>query len=128
MAMMAMPDVTGLATSCVAHSTRSSGVSLVFFGSCARCATTFSTTTTAASTSRPIAIARPPRLIRLADSPNWRISTKVASTDSGRISATTMAARRLPRNRISRITTSTAASSSALLTVPTARSTSCARS
>jgi hypothetical protein len=37
-------------------------------GSC-RWATTFSTTTTAASTSRPMAIASPPRLIRLADSP-----------------------------------------------------------
>ena len=59
----------------------------------------FSTTTTAASTSMPRAMARPPRLIRLAVRPAWRISRKVASMDSGSVAATTRAARSPPRNR-----------------------------
>ncbi len=46
---------------------------------------TFSTTTTAPSTSMPSAMARPPRLIRLADMPNFCIMMKVMSTASGRV-------------------------------------------
>ncbi len=88
----------------------------------------FSTTTTAASTSMPIAIASPPRLIRLADMLNQRIRMKVASADSGRISATTRAARRLPRNSTSSTSTSAMASANAFDTVPTARSTRLPRS
>ena len=88
----------------------------------------FSTTTTAASTSMPMAIASPPRLIRLADMPNWRIRMKVTSAASGRVSATTRAARKLPRNSTSSTTTSTMASSRARDTVPTARSTRLPRS
>ena len=83
--------------------------------------TTFSTTTTAASTSIPMAIANPPRLIRFALMPVVRMSRKVASAANGSISATTSAARSSPRNSSNRITTSTLASSSASWTVPTAR-------
>lgn len=88
----------------------------------------FSTTTTAASTSMPMAIASPPRLIRFALSPVRRISRKVVSTDSGRVTATTTAARTLPRNSSSSTTTSTIASTNALPTVPVARSISSLRS
>ena len=55
----------------------------------ARWETMFSTTTTAASTSMPMAIASPPRLIRLADMPNCCIRMKVISAASGSVSATT---------------------------------------
>ena len=119
--MISMPAVTGLATSWVAANTRCRR------GRCAPGAsgdsrlTVFSTTTTAASTSMPMAMASPPRLIRLALCPVQRISRKVHSAASGRISATTMAARSSPRNSNSSTTTSTVASSSAFCTVPTAR-------
>ena len=122
--MMSTPAATGVATSCVAR-----------YSMCRRetlrspwRASMFSTTTTAASTSMPIAIARPPSDIRLADKPHCCMSTKVASADSGRIKATTSAARRLPRNSSSSTSTSTMASCSALVTVPTARPTRLPRS
>jgi hypothetical protein len=86
----------------------------------------FSTTTTAASTSMPSAMARPPRLIRLADMPT--------SASAGRWPAPTAAAPRhrdggadVAEERPSSTSTSTVASISALDTVPTAFSTSCAR-
>ena len=87
----------------------------------------FSTTTTAASTSMPMAIASPPRLIRLALWPVNRISRKVNSAASGSISDTTSAARSSPRNSSNSTTTSTVASSRALRTVATARSISSLR-
>jgi len=128
--MMTMPEATGAATSRVARKTRCR-VGRLPGAACSPPASwlsTFSTTTTAASTSMPMAMARPPRLIRLADSPKARIRMKVASAESGSINATTSAARRLPRKARSRSTTSTMASSSALDTVPTARSTRLERS
>ncbi|OIQ68169.1 hypothetical protein GALL_502430 [mine drainage metagenome] len=136
MAMIATPDSTGAATSptpCRMRVSRSvvappRVASCTPGRSCAMCVTRFSTTTTAASTSMPSAIARPPRLIRLALKPAQRISTKVASADSGRVMATTVAARQFPRNSSSITTTSTTASPSASSTVPTARSTSWLRS
>ena len=83
----------------------------------------FSTTTTAASTNMPMAIANPPRLIRLADMPNAFIMIKVNSAANGRDKATVKAARQSPRNSISRMMTRTTASSNAFVTVCTARST-----
>ena len=88
----------------------------------------FSTTTTAASTSMPMAMARPPRLMRFALMPDWPMRMKVASAASGSVTATTSAARKLPRNKSSSTTTRTMASSSARDTVPTARWTSVPRS
>ena len=125
-AMIRMPAATGAATSRTARNTTCWRGSLSL-PSWARCWTMFSTTTTAPSTSMPSAIARPPRLIRLADMPYQRIRMKVASADSGSTAATVTAARRLPRKAPSSTSTSTVASSSALDTVPTAVSTRLAR-
>ena len=126
--MMRMPEATGTATSRAAANMRCRR-GWCALGACGSSRlTAFSTTTTAASTSMPMAIARPPKLIKLALMPTRRISKKVPSAASGSITATTSAARSSPRNRSSRMTTSTVASSKALSTVPTARSISVLRS
>ena len=68
MTMMTMPEVTGAATSrggAVDQVQRRQAVLRLRRAGLS----TFSTTTTAASTSMPMAMARPPRLIRLADRP-----------------------------------------------------------
>ena len=124
--MMRMPEVTGAATSRAARKMRWSVGRLS--GASASWLSIFSTTTTAASTSMPMAMASPPRLIRLAERPNRRIKMKVASAESGNTSATTSAERRLPRKARSSRMTRTMASSSALATVPMARSTRLLRS
>jgi len=67
-----------------------------------------------------MAMASPPSDMRLAVTPKSFIMMKVNSTDSGRISATVSAARRLPSSTISTRTTSTTASPSAFSTVSTA--------
>ena len=126
--MIRMPAATGVATSRAAANTRCSRGRCAPGASGASRLTAFSTTTTAASTSMPMAMASPPRLIRLALMPVMRISRKVDSAANGSISATTSAARRSPRNSSSRITTSTVASSSACSTVLTARVISVLRS
>jgi hypothetical protein len=119
-AMISTPVATGCATSVTArYSTCRRGRRRA--SSLPRRSTAFSTTTTAASTSMPMAIARPPRLIRLALMPVARIRMKVPSAASGSVIATTSAARSSPRNSSSSTTTSTAASSRASVTVPTAR-------
>ena len=87
----------------------------------------FSTTTTEASTNMPSAMARPPRLIRLAVRPAQRISKKVVSSDKGSETATTSAARRPPKKTYSTTHTSTLASARALTTVLIARETSSPR-
>ena len=88
----------------------------------------FSTTTTSASISMPIAIASPPRLIKLADMPTARMA----------ISAMTMAERQAERDhqrsppvaeeQQQQDDDETVASPSARTTVPTARPTSRLRS
>ena len=75
----------------------------------------------------PSAIAKPPRLIRLADMPASRIMMKVANAASGSTTATATAARTLPRKAPSSTSTMTVASSNAFETVPTAFSTRPAR-
>lgn len=125
--MISMPAATGAATSRTARNTTCKRGSFCAVLSWPRCCTTFSTTTTAASTSMPNAMARPPRLIRLADIPVVRIRMKVANADSGNTMATVIAARRLPRKAPSNMSTNTVASISALDTVPTAFSTRLAR-
>ena len=62
------------------------------FGS-ANAVSTFSITTTAASTSMPIAMANPPKLIKLAVRPNAFININVERIESGSTAATTSAAR-----------------------------------
>jgi hypothetical protein len=64
---------------------------------CARRAT-FSTTTMASSMIRPIATARPPRLMRLSDSPTSGKVASVSSTESGMASPATSVTRQFPRN------------------------------
>ena len=88
----------------------------------------FSTTTTAASTSMPMAIASPPKLIRFADIPNARIRINVTSAARGSTNATVSAARMLPRNNPNSTITNTVASISAVETAPTAFVTNEARS
>lgn len=120
-AMMSRPAETGTITSLVARKTWfSRGVESLSFTWASR-STTFSTTTTAPSTSMPMAMASPPRLIRLAVSPQARIRIKQMSAAIGSVVATIAAARQSPRNSISSTTTSKVASSSASSTVPTAR-------
>ena len=120
------PLMTGVATSSVARYTRCKRFTPL--GAWANWVWMFSTTTTAASTSMPMAIARPPSDIRLALMPNRRIMMKVNSTDSGRIKATVSAARRLPSIMINTSSTRMTASPSAFSTVHTAAVTSSVRS
>lgn len=128
MTMIRMPEVTGTETSFTARLIRCSRGSRLPGPASASCATTFSTTTTAASTNMPMAIASPPRLMRFADRPNPRMRMKVASAASGRISATVSAARRFPSMSTRITSTSTTASASAFDTVRTARPTKSPRS
>ena len=86
-------------------------------------ASIFSTTTTAASTSNPIAIANPPSDMRFAVKPKYCIRAKVLNADRGKITATTKAARTFPRKRNNKISTRIIASPNAFVTVPIARST-----
>ena len=76
----------------------------------------------------PMAMASPPSDIRFAEILKTRIITSVNNTDSGRISATVSAARRLPSNTMSTKITSTTASPNAFSTVNTAESISSERS
>ena len=66
--MMAMPKMVGVATSVVASSTVRTRSPMLLPAWPSRWYT-FSTTTTVASTIRPIAMARPPSDIRLAEMP-----------------------------------------------------------
>ena len=118
-----MPEVTDPATSQVARYIMCNLGKRFAFSTCAKCVIKFSTTTTAASTSIPIAIAKPPKLIRLADIPMKCIMIKVNNAAKGNANATTTAALILPKNNISKITTSTIASNKACNTVSTALST-----
>jgi len=63
------------------------------------CRVIFSATMIAASTTIPIAMTRPPRLIRLADTSAQSIRMNVAAAVSGRDKATVSAARRSHRSR-----------------------------
>ena len=124
--IISTPAMTGVATSSVARYTRCRR--LTPLGARLNCVCTFSTTTTAASTNMPMAMASPPSDMRLADTPNTRIRINVPSTDSGKISATVNAARRLPSNTTSTASTSNTASPSACSTVHTAALTNSVRS
>ena len=75
-----------------------------------------STMTTAPSTIMPMAIAKPPRDIRLADSPVTFINRKATSTATGKEAMTTIALRIFPRNRKRIRITSIAPISKAFLT------------
>jgi len=119
--IMMMPAVTGTATSFTARKIicrRGSGCFCLAVIAIAD--TMFSTITIDESTSMPMAITKPPRLIRLADMSSIFIMMNVKSADKGSTTATVNAALTLPRNKPSRITTSTTASSSACATVLTA--------
>ena len=71
--------------------------------------TVFSTTTTDESTSIPIAITKPPKLIKFADMEKWLINIKVARAATGKDIETISAALKLPRNKASNMITSTTA-------------------
>ena len=68
---------------------------------------TFSTKTMAPSTSIPMAMARPPRDIRLAESPNLRMPRKARAMEKGMARATTTLARKPPVKSIRTAMTST---------------------
>ena len=127
--MMMTPETSGTATSRVASAVmRIFCASDGFFGSSWKRWATFSTTTTAQSTSRPMAMAMPPSDMMFALKPYHFITPKVASTASGSEMETTSAARQLPRNSSSSTTTSAMASSSTFCTVQTALPIKSARS
>ena len=88
----------------------------------------FSTMTTDESTRMPMAIASPPKDIRLAEIPNCRMMIKEPSTVKGSTVPTVMAERRLPKNNKSTISTRITAWAKAPSTVPTAFSTRVVRS
>ncbi len=75
------------------------------------------------STIMPIAMARPPKDIRLAEMPKSRIPMKATSTENGIAKATTTLARAPPMKTGSTSTTSPMPISSAIVTVRTAAST-----
>ena len=82
--------------------------------------------TTEPSTIMPMAMASPPRDMRLADTPQWAMAMRARPMDMGTEMSTRKVARRLSRNSMSTTTMSTKASSRALATVCTAWSTSSA--
>jgi hypothetical protein len=85
--MMPMPKSTGVATSSVARRItllRPTRASLLR----PRCEKAFSTTTTEPSTMSPMAMARPPSDIRLADSPTLFITMNVTSGVSTSVTTT----------------------------------------
>ena len=125
--MMPTPTITGVATSCTALTSTCVRVSPVFSAWPSR-SNAFSTTTTEPSTIRPMAMASPPSDIRLADSPTWFITMNVSNGVSTSVASTITEERTSPRNRNSTITTSTTPSSSTLVTVHSAESTSSLRS
>ena len=83
----------------------------------------FSTMTMEASPSMPMAMAIPPRDMRLAERPISPMKITATRAHTGRASATMKALRRLPRKRTSTISTRNAPCNRALLTVPVALST-----
>ena len=85
--------------------------------------TTFSTTMIEASTSKPTAIARPPRVIVFRPTPNQRSKMPELAIDSGIVRVTSSAARRFPSKPNSTSTTSAAPISTARPTPPSAPST-----
>ena len=64
----------------------------------------------------PSAIAKPPKLIKFAVIPSWRIHINVISAARGNTTATTSEARSSPKNSNNNTSTKTTASNSALLT------------
>ena len=88
----------------------------------------FSTMTTPPSTTMPSAMAMPPRDMRLAVRPAYRMIIKVVNIVSGSVSDTTSALRTLPKNTKSTTTTKMVPSVRARVIVPSASCTSSARS
>ncbi len=125
--MMLTPNRTGVATSTVDRRIVADRPPIAL-SSLPRWLNAFSTTTTEPSTISPIAIARPPRDIRLAESPTRFITMNVASGVSTRVATTMSDERTSPRNRKSTITTRMMPSISTFTTVPSAASTSSERS
>lgn len=89
---------------------------------------TFSTTTTVASTMRPMAIASPPSDMRLAEMPQRFIMMKVVSGVMISVATTIRLERTSPRKMKSTTTTSRMPSISTLPTVHSAESTRSVRS
>ena len=121
------PKITGVATSCAAAKTTFIRlVDLPF-----RLVNTlkaFSTTTTEPSTIRPIAIAKPPKDIKLAEMPSWFMTINVINGVIISVQTTIRLERISPRNSTKVMTTSTMPSKSTWVTVPSAESTNSLRS
>ena len=112
--MIAVAKRIGRTTSCVAPSITSPiGKAPLELGSLCRCRsrrTMFSTAMMASSTSAPIAIVNPPRVIVLTVAPKAEIASTPATSDSGIASAEITVARMLPRKKNRMMITSTAPS------------------
>ena len=80
---------------------------------------TFSTTTRVPSTIMPMAMARPPRDMRLAEMPNQPMPRVAKSTEKGMERATTRLGRALPMKTISTTVTRTMPCTRASVTVAT---------
>ncbi len=113
MMMISIPKITGWPTSL--HAWRTSSIRST---DCDRCSDrwryTFSTTTTDPSTIMPIAMAKPPRDMRLAVRPALPMTMNVTSGVRTRVAVTIKALRTLPRNRKRMTTTRTIPSTNAL--------------
>ena len=125
---MPTPKITGVATSTVAFRMAWTWPAALVGGACDRRENAFSTTTTEPSTMSPIAIASPPRLMRLADKPTAFMIKKVMSGVRIRVATTIRLERTSPKNKNKTKITSTTPSASTLETVQIAESISSDRS
>ena len=119
--MMRMAKKIGRATSTLAFATISSRVPSG--DASRRSRSMFSTMTMVPSTIMPIAIASPPKDIRLAEMPKRRMPTNAVNTENGMARATTRLGRTPPMKNGSTSTTRPMPIKSADVTVPTAAST-----
>ena len=110
-----MPDRTST-LACRTTSSTGSGVAAARF--CFRRRTMFSTSTTASSTSSPMAIARPPSVMTLSDWPSSLKISTVTASDSGMAISEISVVRADSRKANSTIATMMAPSRSASLTLP----------
>ncbi|MNN34763.1 hypothetical protein D3C81_1485830 [compost metagenome] len=124
---MPIPNTTGVATSTTAFRMMWT-LRLPYLLGRPKCPKAFSTTTTEPSTISPIATAKPPSDIRLAEMPNWFMTKKVSSGVSIKVATTITDERISPRKTSKMTTTSATPSSKTLATVHSAASTSSLRS
>ena len=107
----AVVAMIGPVTSAIAALVAASG-----FSPASSCRSTFSTTTMASSTTRPIASTMPSRLSMLSEKPSISMTTSVAISDTGMAMVGMIVVRQLCRKTNTTATTSTSASPSVIST------------